>query len=392
MGGRVQNILFIHQSAELYGSDKVLLLICSELVKTKQYHPIVIVPEDGPLIAELKQNGVEVHTGCVSKISRSVFSPAGLVRLTFSLLRGCRDINRVLDGRDVTVVHSNTLAVFSGVIWAFLKRKRHIWHVHEIILSPRIVSRIFPRLVSWFSDLAMSNSSLTEQWLLQEQPQLSERSVVIFNGLPPTELPTDAEVATFRQLAGVTDDVVLISLVGRVNKWKGQDLLLQAAILLQQRELQTPFKIAIIGNTVTGQESLLEDLKQQVDAVGLASHVVFIPFLQNVLPAWHGSQIAVIPSTEPEPFGMVAIEAMAAGVPVVAAAHGGLLDIVCHDESGLLFTPRDAMALANALSSMIKSPELRSRLGAAGRQRQADYFSLDTQVKQTMKAYQKVMS
>jgi glycosyltransferase involved in cell wall biosynthesis len=77
---------------------------------------------------------------------------------------------------------------------------------------------------------------------------------------------------------------------------------------------------------------------------------------------------------------------MACGLPVVAAAHGGLLDIVDDGVSGVLFAPRDAAALAAALQRLADDAPLRARLGAAGAQRQAARFSLSAQVAQTRAA------
>ncbi len=92
---------------------------------------------------------------------------------------------------------------------------------------------------------------------------------------------------------------------------------------------------------------------------------------------WFGTDIGVVPSTEPEAFGMVAIEAMAAGVPVVAAGHGGLLDIVIHEKTGLIFSPGNTPALTEALERLASSRMLRHSYGAAGTIRQQDFFSLD---------------
>jgi glycosyltransferase involved in cell wall biosynthesis len=106
---------------------------------------------------------------------------------------------------------------------------------------------------------------------------------------------------------------------------------------------------------------------------------------------WRATDIAVVPSTEPEPFGMVAIEAMACALPVVAAAHGGLLDIVQHDITGLQFEPCNAQALADALLRLATDPQLRQRLGQAGARRQATLFSLETQVQKTRELCQELV-
>ncbi|MBK7517654.1 MAG: glycosyltransferase family 4 protein [Betaproteobacteria bacterium] len=135
-----------------------------------------------------------------------------------------------------------------------------------------------------------------------------------------------------------------------------------------------------------GQEAVRDRLRAQVAAAGLQDRVQFLPFVDDIWPVWRASDIGVVPSTEPEPFGMVAIEAMACSVPVVAAAHGGLLDIVDDEVTGLLFQPRDAAALADALARLAGDAALRARLGAAGAARQAQHFSLAAQVAQTRAA------
>jgi glycosyltransferase involved in cell wall biosynthesis len=80
-----------------------------------------------------------------------------------------------------------------------------------------------------------------------------------------------------------------------------------------------------------------------------------------------------VPSVWPEPFGQVAIEAMACGKPVVASAVGGLADVVVHEETGLLVPPGDVAALRAALGRLIADPALRERMGAAGRERVERY-------------------
>jgi glycosyltransferase involved in cell wall biosynthesis len=111
--------------------------------------------------------------------------------------------------------------------------------------------------------------------------------------------------------------------------------------------------------------------------------VQFVRFVADIYPVWSASDIAVVPSLEPEPFGMVAIEAMACGLPVLAARHGGLLDIVEDGVTGLFFEPRDARSLAEMLFRLLKDPQLRARMGVAGAQRQRAMFSLQTQIERT---------
>ena len=172
---------------------------------------------------------------------------------------------------------------------------------------------------------------------------------------------------------------------------KGHGLLVEAAAILERRGGLAGVRIAIVGDAVQGQERLRVQLLEQVDNAGLSDRFALLPFCDDIWPVWFGTQIAVVPSTEPESFGLVAIEAMAAGVPVVAAAHGGLLDIVRDGETGLLFEPRSASALADALGRLIGDAPLRARLGEAGARRQADAFSLASQQRQTESLYREMV-
>ena len=94
---------------------------------------------------------------------------------------------------------------------------------------------------------------------------------------------------------------------------------------------------------------------------------------EDVLRAWAQSTVAVVPSVWPEPFGMVALEAMAAGRPVVASAVGGLADLVVDGVTGILVPPQDPAALRSAIRRLLADPGLRARMGAEGRKRAAAY-------------------
>ena len=90
---------------------------------------------------------------------------------------------------------------------------------------------------------------------------------------------------------------------------------------------------------------------------------------EAVMEAWRRCSLGLVPSIWPEPFGLVALEAMDAGRPVVASRIGGISDIVADGESGLLVPPGDATALRGAIAGLLADPERRARMGAAGRRR-----------------------
>lgn len=386
-GSELPLALLIHGSAEMYGADKVLLNLAAGIANSAEFKPVVVLHEEGPLRTALVALGVEVHVANVVKLTRAVYKPAALLALLRQFHAICRDLDCIAAGRQVGVVHSNTLAVLGGSVWAWRRRLPHLWHVHEIILKPLVARRALPRLAERLSQRVVSISAATEAWLLGEAPRLSSRSVVIFNGLPalPPEVP--AASRAFRSQIGAGDDDVVVTVAGRLNHWKGQGLLIDAIALLSQEGRLGAVRLAIVGDVFAGHEDFKSKLVAQVRSLGLDGRVSFVPFVDDIYAVWRGSQIAVVPSIEPEPFGMVAIEAMACKLPVLAAAHGGLLDIVVDQVTGLLFEPTRVRALADALARLAGDASLRERLGANGAQRQRERFALSAQVAQFLSVY-----
>lgn len=372
-------ILFFHQSAELYGSDKVLLNLVVGL-KDSCYRPIVLVPCDGPLVAEFARQGIETHIIALTKVSRAVLTLKGLLSLPLSLARSMKAVNRALQGRKVCLVHSNTLAVLSGAIWAKLHGVPHLWHVHEILLSPAIVRKGFPFLLRLLADRVVCISQMTQKWVVDEQPKLLARTSTIWNGIERNIYPDVVKVAKFKEKLGDENQrILVVALVGRINHWKGHLLLVEAADLLWHRGY-THIRYVMVGSVYAQQQHFLDRLKETITASPARANFKLLEFTDSIWDIWDACDVAVVPSTEPEPFGLVAIEAMSAGKPVVAAAHGGLIDIVENEVTGFLVKPREAKALSDAIARLADDAALRDMMGLAGQRRQLALFSLASQV------------
>jgi glycosyltransferase involved in cell wall biosynthesis len=393
LGGSAQLplVLFVHGSAEMYGSDKVLLSLAQAVAQGQEFMPVVLLHEEGPLHVALAAVGIEVHVCNVVKITRAMLRLGMPVNLLKQAGAALADFDRVVAGRRVALVHSNTLAVLGGALWSWRRHHQHLWHVHEIILKPAPVRLALPWLAQRLSHRVIANSSPTQAWLLSQAPSLVDRCEVVFNGLAPVPEPDPAAVKAFRNQIRATDADIVATVAGRLNHWKGQGLLIEAMALLQQQGRLGRLRLAIVGDVFAGHEHIRAALVSQVQSLGLEGRVQFVSFVADIYPVWRGSQIAVVPSTEPEPFGMVAIEAMACRLPVLAAGHGGLLDIVRDQETGLLFEPRNAQALAQALYTLATDEALRVKLGDAGQKRQQAQFSLRRQIEHTLAIYRTML-
>jgi glycosyltransferase involved in cell wall biosynthesis len=164
---------------------------------------------------------------------------------------------------------------------------------------------------------------------------------------------------------------------GRIVGSKGVDVLIRAA-----RNVEAEFIIC-------GEGRRLDDMRRLAEELGIGERVRFAGWLDadRLAEEFANASLVVIPSLWPEPFGLVGIEALAAGRPAVASSTGGIVDWLEHGVSGLCVPPGDELALARALNELLADPGMQQTMGAAGRRAVAERFSPETHVTALVKGY-----
>ena len=186
-----------------------------------------------------------------------------------------------------------------------------------------------------------------------------EKVAVIPNGIDPEDLvtPDEAELRRLRAEFAAPDER-LVLLIGRLVYEKGFQIALEAMPELIQRLPGTRFLVAGSG-THEG------ELRSQAEALGLMEHGTFLGWIgDDVLHSLYRiADVCVVPSIY-EPFGLVALEAMASGCPCIVADTGGLREVVPNEDVGLRFRDRDPVSLGTAVERLLTDSELRGRLVA----------------------------
>lgn len=187
----------------------------------------------------------------------------------------------------------------------------------------------------------------------------------------PQTLPNLIEESrrhTQREKLGVGDGEIIILHVGRMSSYKGQKTLLRAFATISDPQI----KLWFVGGGQQPHERQLEsELKAMVSALGLVTRVRFFGFQESVAPFYEAADIFCHPNIEPEPFGLVFIEALAYGLPVVATYLGGAIEIFEDQEGdyGVLVPPNDEVKLGEALGELIKNQDLIKRFRVLGPKR-----------------------
>lgn len=196
-----------------------------------------------------------------------------------------------------------------------------------------------------------------------------ERIHIVPNSVESRPPPNENEVRALRQRLGIPDGVKTILSVGRFSSEKGQSDLLAALRLLAQSHPQFSVRVVLVGEGIDRPR-----LERIVASSGLTDRVIFAGHQQNVGPFFRLADLFVLPShSEGSP--NVLLEAMAAGLPIVATAVGGVPETVEHESSALLIPARQPGALANAIARVLESPALAGTLAANASARVAAHFS-----------------
>lgn len=388
---KTHTILYVHSSDEMYGTDCILLELVKQLDK-QQFQAIVVLPNDIPyqglLSKALQEHNIKTIHLNLAILRRKYFTPLGFLVYLFRLSTSTVALVRLIQQESIQIVHSFTAAVIPGAIAAYITRQPHIWHVHEIIIHPRFLWRFTSWLIPRLSKQVVAVSEPTRKHLCTGNQLNEKKAIVIHNGIDISNCASVSQEV--REEWQVRPEQPLVGMIGRVSHWKGQQYFLQVANIVKQKNPQVCF--ALVGGTFPGQEHLLEELKAFASQLNLSSSAIISNFRSDIPLVLEAYDIFVLPSTLPDPFPTVILEAMAAGKPVIANAHGGSVEMVVHQVTGLLVEPDSPELMANAIQQLLDNPDERVTMGKRGRERLISHFSIQSCVDKWTHLYESLIS
>jgi glycosyltransferase involved in cell wall biosynthesis len=350
------SILFVHQGFELYGSDRTFIQSIQAAVdRWPDARITVLLPSDGALRTALLDVVTDVRVVDLAILRKSNLKKMRL-RDAVRFLEKISEARRMMKTYDLTYI--NTLVVMDYILAACLVRRPRIVHVHEIPTG--VAALVFSALLILSRAFVIFNSHATRQRFIL--PPWQDCSVV-WNGVAgPPALPPEVPHAKLNLL-----------FIGRFNSWKGQTAVPRAIAQLP-REARAQVSVRMVGSVFGGQVHFSDELVRTIAEQGVSELVEIFPFTTDPYTHYFWADVVLVPSIKPEPFGIVAIEAMAAGRTVIATNHGGLREIVLDGVTGTLIEPSSVQALAAAIVSYIGNTKRLRAEGNAGRERFAAEF------------------
>jgi glycosyltransferase involved in cell wall biosynthesis len=411
-----RTILFICHDAGLYGAQQSLLLLLRALGAppySDRYRLLVSVarPEQktGPLLDALDQlpHVTVLRHKRLAWFKHDAFNPLqGLLyrlSLLFNLIPRSYDLFWTIRRHRIDLVHTNSVVSLEGAVGAWLAGVPHVWHIRE--LFTRHSPKLLPLLGVSFTQQVIHGLSqqviciseaVREQFgpLAQANPR---QYWVVYNAIDPKAGPTltpgkSAPVGgTWNQpLPAKPAKRLRFGYVGRLSEGKRFTDVVDALFFFNQ-QFQHPVSPAadlIVAGTFVD-AAYAETVEALIAERQMASVIHFLGYSSDLAPIYANCDAIIVPSLN-EPFGRVIIEAMRAGVPCIAAASGGVPEIITHQQTGLLYPPRDIAALAQEMATLLTHPGLLTTITSNAKQMVAQRFTLQQQIQAIDACYQQI--
>jgi glycosyltransferase involved in cell wall biosynthesis len=283
---------------------------------------------------------------------------------------------------DILHMHGAKAAAVGRVAARLMKKRpRLVYTLHNFVEPKRTwQKKIYLGLERWLlpdTDCLITVSHVLADVYKRQLNGASEKMRTIYNGTVfRKDLLSRAEAHKFM---GLPEDRFVIGTISRLIPEKGiRELLLAFAKVCRSED---SLMLAIIGEGPDRPR-----LERMVREIALEGRVRFLGHIPDAARLIQGFDLCVIPSLR-EGFGFVAVEAMMAGVPLIATNAGGLAEVVRHGETGLLVEPGNPDKLAEAMKGLYRDPQTRQRLGYKGRAYAAAHFTLSRMIEETWDVY-----
>lgn len=338
----------------------------------------IVASEGGPMELELARAGA-------SHVKLPLASKNPLV-----MARNVKRLVQLIDQYDVDIVHARSRAPAWSAYYAARRRERpFVTTFHGTYNFGGSLKKQYNAIMTR-GERVIANSDFIAQHIRDHYSVDPGRVRVIHRGIDlfrfdPAKVSVERVVA-LAQKWRLPDGVPVVMLPGRLTRWKGQALLIDAVARLGDLEF-----IAVMVGSDQGRDDYRRELENLIRQKGLIGKAVVLDECDDMPAAYKLADVVVSASTDPEAFGRVVSEAQALGRPVVAANHGGAPEQILPDQTGFLFPPGDAEGLAQALRrALALSDGERQLLAVASLAHVRAHFSKEQMCARTLALYTEI--
>jgi glycosyltransferase involved in cell wall biosynthesis len=386
-------ILFLNPSGLFGGAERSLLDIVTSLAAARpDWEMRLIAGSDGPLIRRARAMNIAAMVlpmpALLAQVGDSAVRGSGALGARLSIAasllnsalatnRYARMLAREIEQVAPTLVYTSGFKMHVIGAWAARRKIPVIWHIHDYVGARPVMSRLMRLQVSR-CDAAITNSDSVRRDLRRVYGD-RVAATTVYNAVDLNQFSPAGPAADLDALAGMSAapfGTVRVGLVATMARWKGHEVFLRAIAQLPAA-LRGRVRAYVIGGAIystRGSQLSADELRASTERLRISDCVGFTGFVDDVASAIRALDIVVHASTEPEPFGLAIIEAMACGKPVVVSDTGGAAEVVQLCGGAILHPPGDSTVLSACIERLVCDPSERASLGAAGRASAEKFF------------------
>ena len=359
------------------GAEQGCIDIAAELVKSGAQS--IVVSNGGARVPELARIGA-VH------INLPVHSKNPL-----TMIRNIGKLRRLIKRYNVNIVHTRSRAPAWSAYFACKNTNAHFMTTchapYNINGEPK---RLYNSVVTK-GERVIAISHYVADYLKKEYEIEESKIRIIPRGIPMERFhPTSVTAQRMVTLANewrIPDGANLLILPGRLTRWKGHHVLINAMARVKNKDL-----FCVIIGSDQGRTEYRKELEDLINSKGLSQQVRIVNHCNDMPAAYMMASIVVCPSTDPEGFGRVPVEAQAMGRPIIASNHGGATETVIHGQTGWLVKPGSSEELAQAIhEAMSLNATQRAMLGTRAMAHIAENFTKDQMADKTLDLYAEIL-
>jgi glycosyltransferase involved in cell wall biosynthesis len=379
------NILFLMNGAKPPRGGEFLTLYLVTRLRRDIFHPLLVYAHNGIIVRRLKEAGIDsVQIPLSSKIANvypreiSLYSPFFVISFLWHLVLSGSifKLNKILRENNIHLIYcADNISKLIGGIAGKMAGVKVVAHCHDDFKEDTMgkTMRMFYLMLL---DRILTVSDKVKKFFTVKKKGF-RKAITVYNGIDTDIFNPQNVSEDLRNELGLKKENIVIGSIGVIEKDKGHRYLVESILRLKAEGI--PNVVCVICGT--GPEESC--LKEFVRAKGLDSEILFLGFRTDIPRVLKALDIFALMSLTIESFSMAAVEAMAMEVPVIATNIGGLPEVVEDGKTGILVPPGDVNALCGAIKYLVKNQEARLKMGANGRARVLEKFTIEQNVRKT---------
>jgi glycosyltransferase involved in cell wall biosynthesis len=337
----------------------------------------VVASEGGPMVREIERAGA-IHVTLPLASKNPLVMHANIGRLA-----------KVIRDHGIDIVHARSRAP-AWSAWAACRRTgvHFVTTFHNAYGAENAVKRLYNSVMAR-GELVIAISDFVAEHVASVYGVPRERIRVVHRGVDIKRFDPDKvraeRIIKLMEEWRLPDGMPVVMLPGRLSRWKGHLVLIEAMVHLNRPTVQC----LLVGS---GSPSYRKAIAEAVTHAHAPGNFRLLENCTDMAAAYKLADVVISPSTEPEGFGRVIVEAQAMGRPVIATAHGGAVETVLDKKTGWLVPPGDSEALAEAIARALDlAPEERRAMAARAIEHIRKDFTSETMAARTLAVYEKLL-